>query len=329
MNTWLEKVGELTSAHRKKRADVFAKLARRRIWKRRFEGYSDLYAKTDASWYRDRERGQRERPERVAACGSETLLISCVGCGTMHEIRSGCRVGLLCYPCRSVAAAAKRRIFRRARSAVVAEAARRGLFQNRRGGRWGEKFLTLTAPHLPTQSVTERIVIVLAAWARFLRRLNEFWKERGVRSKHWFRVFEWTPGSDDRGHPHLHVWILSPFLPRDELERWWREALAEQIKGPMVERVIIDIREVHGESAERELIKYLTKDITANGEKVAPEIYAEVYIALDGHRSSQASKGFMGKAKSEKQRCDCGCPLPKRVRKQPKKKSSAEPEQKP
>jgi hypothetical protein len=317
MTTWLERVGELTAKHREARALHFARLARRRVWKRRVEGFSEIYAKADGAWYTARERGQRERPARVAACGAETLQITCVGCGTVHERRSGCRIGLLCVPCRGASAASKRAVFRRARAAAVSEATRRGLLNPSHRSRWSEKFLTLTAPHFPHHSIAERIEIVMRAWARFLRLLNAYWKARGVRSAEWFRVFEWTPGvSDHLGHPHLHVWILSPYLPRDDIELWWRQALDEQIDGVRLERVIIDIREVHNDGAERELIKYLTKDITANGDKVAPELYAEVYKALDGHRSTQASRGFIAKAKVEKRACECGCALPRCVRKQ-------------
>jgi hypothetical protein len=318
VNVWLEQVGLLTATHRAAKAERFARMARRRLFQRRLEGYSDTYAREDGRWYRARERGQHERPQRVAACGTESLLTACVGCGQVHECRSGCRVGLLCVPCRGALAAAKRSTFARARRVSIADAARRGLLNpSRRGGRWSEKFLTLTAPHWRSDSIPERIGHVVRAWVRFLRKLNDFWKQRDVRSAEWLRVFEWTPGDDERGHPHLHIWILSPFLPRDELERWWREALAEQTGCASVERVIIDIREVHDEGAERELIKYLTKDITANGEKLAPELYAQVYKALDGLRTTQASRGFMGRAAQEERRCDCGCALPKRVRRVP------------
>jgi len=308
MNDWIQRVGELTAEHRELRAKKYALLGRNRTWKWRLEGFSESYAKSAAKWYTDRERGQRERPARVAACGAEVLHLSCVGCGAVHELRSGCRIALLCFPCRSASNAARRRRFRRARAVAIGAAIQRGLFnERRRGGRWSEKFLTLTAPHFTHQTVSERIRIVMDAWARFLRLLNGFWKSRDVKSAEWFRVFEWTSGkTDDLGHPHLHIWVLSPFLPRDEIERWWREALFEQTNGPSVERVIVDIREVRAEGAEHELIKYLTKDITATGEKVAPEIYAQVYIALDGHRGTQASKGFMGKAKLEKRVCECG-----------------------
>jgi hypothetical protein len=221
---------------------------------------------------------------------------------------------LLCVSCRKLDAAAKRAVFARARRFTVSSAERRGLLRsNRRGGRWSEKFLTLTAPHWSDKSVAERIAIVLGAWPRLLRLLNDHWKAHGVKSAEWFRVVEWTPGSaDDGGHPHLHVWLLSPFLPRDDIERWWRQALIEQT-GVVVPHVIIDIREVDGLGVELELVKYLTKDILPNREKVAPEIYAEVYKALDDKRISQASKGFMARAKQEARRCECGSALPKRV----------------
>jgi hypothetical protein len=316
-NKWVERVGELTATHRAARAARFAKLAMRKLWQRRAEGYSDLRAKADSGWYSARERAQLDRPARVAECGAETLQISCQGCGQVHEQRSGCRIGLLCVPCRGAIAAAKRAAFRRARTAAVAHAASRGLFDpNRRGGRWTEKLLTLTAPHDPHDSIAQRIEYVLGAWPRFLRKMNAFWKRNGVKSAEWLRVFEWTPGSDELGHPHLHVWILSPFLPRDDVEGWWREALAEQTGCVRADPVIIDLRVVLADGAEHELIKYLTKDITANGSKLAPELYAEVYKALDGQRSTQASRGFMGRGVEEKRACECGCAFPKRVRRQ-------------
>lgn len=306
-------MGELTAAHRAARAARFAKLAKKRLWQRRAEGYSDLYAKTDGAWYSARERAQLERPSRVLECGAETLQITCQGCGLVHEQRSGCRIGLLCVPCRGALAAAKRAVFRAARLSALADAKARGLLRpERRGGRWSEKFLTLTAPHGPLDSIDARIERVLDAWPRFLRKLNAFWKRNDVRSAEWFRVFEWTPGSDELGHPHLHLWVLSPFLPRDDIERWWGEALAEAT-GRRSEHVIIDVREVFSDGAEHELIKYLTKDITADGQKLAPELYAEVYKALDGQRSTQASRGFMGRAAVERHACECGCAFPKRV----------------
>ncbi|MDQ2647190.1 MAG: protein rep [Myxococcota bacterium] len=314
MKSWLARVAELTLEHRAERADRLMALGRNRVRRRREEGYSETYAQDDARWHRVRARAQLERPERAEDCGSEVLSISCAGCGQVHERRAGCRLTLLCVPCRRVIAAEKRSSFVRARGVVVQDAERRGLLRpHRRGGRWSEKLLTLTAWHdLPL--VAQRIGRILAAWPLFLRRLTDFWRAHDVKSAAWLRVFEWTPGKDGYGHPHLHVWIFAPFLERDLLEQWWREALLECSATAPVTKVIVDIREVDATGAEYELIKYLTKDITADGTKLAPELFAEVYRALDGHRSTQGSRGFMGLAEKEGSRCDCGCALPKRVR---------------
>lgn len=73
-----------------------------------------------------------------------------------------------------------------------------------------------------------------------------------------------------------------------------------------------------GQSAARELIKYMLKDITANGDKIPPDVFARVYEALAQRRMRQASKGFMGLAKRAKPCCECGAELPFRVRKEPK-----------
>jgi hypothetical protein len=311
---WLDEVGRLTEEHRVAKAERFAKLARRKVFARREQGYSEIYAQSDAGWYRARADGQLKRFQRVDACGSEVLTILCVSCNRMHERRAGCRIGLLCVPCRSAIAATKRRAFVRARRVVIEDAIRRGLLNpSRKGGRWSEKLLTLTAWH-DVPSIQDRIRRVLLAWRQFLRKLNDFWRAGGVRSAAWLRVFEWTPGSDDYGHPHLHIWIFSPFLERDMLEGWWHEALAEHSESDVPGNVVIDIREAKSSGAEHELIKYLTKDITANGEKIAPELYAEVYRTLDGQRSTQPSRGFMGLAGKAERQCECGCTLPKRVR---------------
>jgi hypothetical protein len=60
-----------------------------------------------------------------------------------------------------------------------------------------------------------------------------------------------------------------------------------------------------GPQAGQELIKYMTKDIDENGEKVPAELYAQVYVALDGRRITQCSRGLMQLAQRE-QHCECG-----------------------
>jgi hypothetical protein len=185
----------------------------------------------------------------------------------------------------------------------------------RRGGRFGEKLLTLTVPHLATDTVERRIQRILGAWQFFRRSLRKWMRERNLLSVEWLRVFEWTPADDGRGHPHLHLWIFSPYLDRALLLDWWEAAL--QHEGCILDaRPIIDIRAVDdAESVASELIKYLTKDIDANGQKIEPDLYAKVYCALDGHRALQASRGLMQRAEREPRACECGATLPRLVRK--------------
>ncbi|RYZ01662.1 MAG: hypothetical protein EOO73_34845 [Myxococcales bacterium] len=308
---WLRQMGELTAAHRAAKAAKLTRLAKQRLWADRAAGYTDAYAKGSGDWYRARARGQAERIERVAECGAETLEITCAGCGQKHERRSACLVHLLCVPCKAFVASKKRTVFRRAREVTVAAVAKRGLLKG--WNRWSEKFLSLTTPHFPNQSIPERIYCVLRAWGRFLRRLNKHWLDQKVKSAEFFRVHEWTIGDDLLGHPHLHVWLLCPYLEKDELQAWWGQALADVTGEPGALRAIVDIREATS-GVDQELIKYMTKDIMPDGSKVPPELYAEVYKALDGHRNTQASKGFMGKAKQAARACECGSDLPKRVR---------------
>jgi hypothetical protein len=143
-------------------------------------------------------------------------------------------------------------------------------------------------------------------------------KSLGAPTFEWFRVLEWTPGeSDDFGHPHLHLWVFSCYLEFDLLRAAWRLALIKA-GGPaeLCRIVIVHIAEfdARGGRGAQELIKYLTKDIDAKGQKISPHVYAEVYKSFDGRRMTQASRGFMALAEQEAKRCECGACLPRRVR---------------
>ncbi|HEX2873168.1 MAG TPA: protein rep [Polyangiaceae bacterium] len=151
----------------------------------------------------------------------------------------------------------------------------------------------------------------------FLKLLNEHFRSIGVKSVEWLRVFEWTCGKDGMGHPHFHVWMFSQYLEHALVQDLWRRALARA--GCVIDEPIVHIEVVtDGQSAARELIKYMLKDITANGDKIPPDVFARVYEALAERRMRQASKGFMGLAKRAKPCCECGAELPFRVRKEPK-----------
>jgi hypothetical protein len=178
----------------------------------------------------------------------------------------------------------------------------------RRGGRWTEKLLTLTLPHLPEHAARQRIdaafralFLFLKALKKWLRALPEF------RLVAWFRTFEWTPGSDGQGHPHFHFWILCPYLDAEFLRHAWAQALRTAgFPRESVEHVILDLRQVHdGNGAANEVIKYLTKDILPDRKFVDADVFAVVYEALDTRRSTQASSGFF-RGVDCRAECECG-----------------------
>jgi hypothetical protein len=138
------------------------------------------------------------------------------------------------------------------------------------------------------------------------------------------------------GHPHVHMWFLGPWLPgasakddpRDNVIRnLWRNALrlaaqhfpglAKKI-GPKryrrwalsepweyremrgLDAVCVDVRACKpGKESLREVIKYLFKDTAKHDRQLAPEIWASVYEAFDGSRTTQGSRGLMTLAARE------------------------------
>jgi hypothetical protein len=322
MKNWLHTLRDLTRVHREDRARRYDEGARRKRARARLAGATEVSVQMEAGWHASRAQGQRHKIENVEACGSERLRITCQACGSSHDRPGRCGNSLLCVSCRGALASEKRRKFLLARAAVLATAQNRGLVNaRRRGGRYSEKFLTLTTPHFAGDSVASRIVRTAKAWVFFRRWLKAYTRSRSAPTLEWFRVLEWTPGeSDDAGHPHLHLWIFSCYLDFEVLKAAWRLALIKA-GGPaeLCRVVIVHIEEFdpRGDRGAQELIKYLTKDIDANGDKLAPEIYAEVYKAFDGRRITQASQGFMALAESAASRCECGACLPRRVRRLP------------
>lgn len=322
MTAWLREVGEHTKPYRVRRARGLIQRRAKVCSAMRAAGYSEVTISAKGKWYDDRARGHRERIERVEACGTEVITVSCQGCGVCRELSQGCHFGRLCVRCRGAANAALRGTFQLAREAVVLRGQERGLFRPiQRGGRWGERFITLTVPHAAF-TVAGRIQLAFAAWPPFLKLLNQYFESVNVKSVEWFRVFEWTPGTDGFGHPHFHLWMFSQYIPHELLRDLWRRALSRV--GCEVAEPIVHVEAVtDGVSAARELVKYMLKDIDANGAKIPPAVFALVFEALGERRMRQASKGFMALAKQAKPCCECGCALPRRVDRKPKARPDA------
>lgn len=241
----------------------------------------------------------------------ETLALVCSSCG--EERRRApklCGAARLCLRCRRKRAEIYQRRFAEARAPALRAARAAGLMRRGApGGAWGERFVTLTVPHSgdPAEDARE----ATRAWARLLRRLRDHWREvleedtseghaRWLVREHvrYLRALEATPGTDDRGHAHLHIYLLSPYVAQPVLAHLWARSLsapyrerapevdvAELLEATpggerqreRVRRVLRTRRGRHGRAlvrarrpvvdvrrcrhrVERELVKYLVKD---------------------------------------------------------------------
>src|SRR5262249_4088496 len=107
-------------------------------------------------WHKTRAAGQLERFSRVRRCGSERMKHFCSCCAKPGpDIQLNCDQHRLCIGCRQRRAHLYQKRFQVKQDAIVAELRKQGLDKDPvkwvrsdgsliRGGRWGEKFLTLT-----------------------------------------------------------------------------------------------------------------------------------------------------------------------------------------
>lgn len=293
-------------------------------------------------WHRGRERGALERFERVNDCGKRRVRVRCL-CGAEHDVPDRCGADRLCRSCKEASRAKNVAKLARAQLGILRTAKREGfLRRHRKGGRWGQRMVTLTIPHVdspgrffdesigPRAAVEARIRLLFAAWRRFSLSLQRWARSMNAaagRSRTrcaWYRAFEWTRGDDGNGHPHFHVWMFSPFLDRELVETWWREALAAE--GVITSRVIVDVRAAYFESRAEVLKGKITTREAKSGQKVAeyiqgwtildaytddagnvrevdPEVIARLYAATDGRQLNRPSHGLLERSREGCSEC--------------------------
>lgn len=217
-----------------------------------------------------RAGGQRKRFDTLRGCGKQMIAAKC-SCGDKGKANpKGCGQGRLCGSCSERESQRRRRRFGEARGLALLDAVRnvpgRGAIAGtrakfRRGGRYTDKMITLTIPHIDgpalysqaldidgqgdtrddaraaatrrilamgSDTVTLRISLVLEAWPLFQRRMRAHLKARGAGDHllaKFDRFFEWTPASDGQGHPHIHAWMFAPYLCREAVAAMWTDAL--------------------------------------------------------------------------------------------------------
>lgn len=282
----------------------------------------------ESQWHASRAKGALQVFSRVKTCGGEQgyrIKLTCRGCSEKKSFPVGCDQAWFCATCRNRRAQDFRIDVQAKLGGLTQIANRAGLTARTRrhqpGGRFGARFITLTVPH--AGGPRDRIRMLTKAWPRFWRLLSDHLRGRLSRCKktgvfvpdkkrgkeyagelreatlwdlvHFLWVIEWTPGDDGDGHPHLHLWLFSPWIDRELVEQLWRQAYNDA--GGTAERMIVDVRKASHEANEaaRELCKYLVKDweVGPGGSKQArPEVYAQAFAELDGRRMRQTSSGF-------------------------------------
>jgi hypothetical protein len=331
---WLESVETLTLPVREARAEWLRKLGRRRsdVERRKWRAGGTIARQGDRRlqnvpkvhpWHEARARGSVEHFRRVETCGEQWSAVArcpSTECTTARargdrdrgvRVRPcGCGSRFFCEECRLQVALRFRRDFNAARLGLLWDGRRAGLLDRWRpkegpGARFGERLITLVAPHREGDrvfSARERVQWLRDAINWFLRKLREHrLAQLGLKNAvlcEWARFFEWTDGDDNLGHPHWHVWDFGPWVDAELLTEWWREAWTRESGVEPSQFNTVDVRAVNGETIEgkgedrgtrldRELIKYLTKSWGGNA-----EAFAEVYAELVGKRARQTSSGF-------------------------------------
>lgn len=288
-----------------------------------------------AHWHRTRAAGQQRRFEAVAECGQRELVVQCQDCGhSARRLEARCGHYRLCVACRAQRANNYRTKFGPARSRALRQTTdlRRS---GAPGGEWGERFITLTLPH--SGDVRRDLRTLPIAWRRVRASLWAFFKDEHhfdselLKRIAYMRVTEVTPGTDGDGHAHLHVYMLSPYIPHELVRHLWGKAIRASRYDPptrlledvlaearsersraQLARVLVtrrgangrpllqvdwpvaDIRATFGD-IENELVKYLVKDAEFEDGSlrlVDPDLYARIYEGLEGVRTIATSRHF-------------------------------------
>lgn len=207
-------------------------------------------------WHRTRAEGQRKKFDTVRQCGAETMLHRCGACALQgpkllltcgnHRLCLSCRAGRVDKFQKKFAAGQKahlQRVWNDPRKLQMNHQGPGGRL--RYGGVWREKFMTLTVPH--SGRVREDVRELQRAWPRFWRLVRAHidkdilrFESTGDRAElaklvAFCRVIEVTPGEDWKGHAHLHLWLVSPFIHHAVIAHFWGEALSQPYKNMLTQ----------------------------------------------------------------------------------------------
>ncbi len=209
-----------------------------------------------AHWYEGRAGAQLPRFDTIRNCGEGGLVVQCRPCNAaLSDTPIPCRCGVVrvCKACADYKAKKREQRLAMGRAYAVVIASDLGLFLPGRQeglGVWSEKMLTLSAPHVGLEdiepgseiakacepfgldtTINVRLAAIRLAWPRFMRSVRRFVQKREgkqiAKAMHHYRFLEWTEGKDGHGHPHFHVYWLSPWIDWQRIREWWAIALEQ------------------------------------------------------------------------------------------------------
>lgn len=253
-------------------------------------------------WHSSRARGLRvSRAAAVAHCGTDQVYLRC-GCDQWMAAPKGCRKRVVCVDCDKRRA---RGYARRVKESVEQHLARlngptKGVVEGlaagvvhqpgfrpvqARGLRGRVYMVTLTIPHQEVRGRAEELLD--DAW----RQLRKY-AARGHWSRDCLAVLEWTPGRDGRGHPHVHVVVVSRWLDYNHVFSSWRdacEAVGAGTPARAAQQITHEGTKRAPEAAARYVAKYVAKTSTRT---FSVEDWARLAAYQVGRRTVRATRGW-------------------------------------
>jgi hypothetical protein len=154
--------------------------------------------------------------------------------------------------------------------------------------------VTLTIPHEREEGAAERLLDL--AWRRLRRHAA-----RGHWSRSCLAVREWTPGRDGRGHPHLHVVVVSSWVDYSHVRATWREA-ALAVGAGEPSGYGTDVQVSRGRNPAKTAAKYVAKYLAAAPSLYSVRDWARLAAWMQGRRLLLVSRGWW---RADKPRCAC------------------------
>lgn len=234
-----------------------------------------------SEWHQQRAAAMSVDPsDRLASCGTATMLVAHPETGELHEFQKGC-AQRYCEHCRARYA---RKLRRRMREAVTAWDKR----ERRRNRQMSLLTLTIRTGERPLDQAREHIAHAWRLW-------RSWWHRRYKWAFSFVLVWEVTDGHHGHGHVHAHALAWLP--------QWWSWADGQAAWRRAVEGVgrreynlpdsdgNIDIATDRYQSVSG-AVTYVTKYLTKEGAGLSMAVEAAWWAASYGKRRYSVAAGW-------------------------------------